>query len=284
MSRLMLVTLTISQWSTTKKDEVVSRKAAEAEGADPALAGNYNKRLLPKDRLSEIKLIIRQCRADHERLTGAYIAKGDRILTTDLYGEYVVMVAAAKSNLAVAVDALAAHLDAAIAEAQYYLGAMFDATEYPTAEELRKAFSISSDFAPMPESDQVKAWVKDLGDDQVAALEESFAKAKQLALDAAHAAVVERLVGRCRKFIARLDAKELGGQIYSETLSILLDEAILVAKGLGIHDDPSLIDLAEAVQAAIASTSVDKLRTSETERAKRRADIDSALKKFEGVI
>jgi|GEM_PF-3976204 len=284
MSRLMLVTLTISQWSTTKKDEVVSRKAAEAEGADPALAGNYNKRLLPKDRLSEIKLIIRQCRADHERLTGAYIAKGDRILTTDLYGEYVVMVAAAKSNLAVAVDALAAHLDAAIAEAQYYLGAMFDATEYPTAQELRKAFSISSDFAPMPESDQVKAWVKDLGDDQVAALEESFAKAKQLALDAAHAAVVERLVGRCRKFIARLDAKELGGQIYSETLSILLDEAILVAKGLGIHDDPSLIDLAEAVQAAIASTSVDKLRTSETERAKRRADIDSALKKFEGVI
>jgi len=280
----MLVTLTISQWSTTKKDEVVSRKAAEAEGADPALAGNYNKRLLPKDRLSEIKLIIRQCRADHERLTGAYIAKGDRILTTDLYGEYVVMVAAAKSNLAVAVDALAAHLDAAIAEAQYYLGAMFDATEYPTAQELRKAFSISSDFAPMPESDQVKAWVKDLGDDQVAALEESFAKAKQLALDAAHAAVVERLVGRCRKFIARLDAKELGGQIYSETLSILLDEAILVAKGLGIHDDPSLIDLAEAVQAAIASTSVDKLRTSETERAKRRADIDSALKKFEGVI
>jgi len=280
----MLVTLTISQWSTTKKDEVVSRKAAEAEGADPALAGNYNKRLLPKDRLSEIKLIIRQCRADHERLTGAYIAKGDRILTTDLYGEYVVTIAAAKSNLAVAVDALAAHLDAAIAEAQYYLGAMFDATEYPTAEELRKAFSISSDFAPMPESDQVKAWVKDLGDDQVAALEESFAKAKQLALDAAHAAVVERLVGRCRKFIARLDAKELGGQIYSETLSILLDEAILVAKGLGIHDDPSLIDLAEAVQAAIASTSVDKLRTSETERAKRRADIDSALKKFEGVI
>ena len=63
-TKAMLVSLTIKAWTGSKLDKRVSQDVAAREGADND-AGNYNKKLVAKDALAEIKAISGEARTKH---------------------------------------------------------------------------------------------------------------------------------------------------------------------------------------------------------------------------
>ena len=63
-SRAMLCTLSIAQWSASKHDRQASEEIAAHHGAQPDV-GRYNKLLIPKETLAEVRRIAGEARREH---------------------------------------------------------------------------------------------------------------------------------------------------------------------------------------------------------------------------
>ena len=88
--KVMIVNLTISQWSARKYDAKASKEVEAAHNAREA--GRFNKSLLQSDTLKEIGKVANQMRTLHYEKTLPWGDNGDRVLSTEIYFEYITQV------------------------------------------------------------------------------------------------------------------------------------------------------------------------------------------------
>jgi hypothetical protein len=67
-SRALLCSLSISQWSASKHDRQASEEIAAHHGAQPDV-GRYNKLLIPKETLAEVRRLAGEARREHYFMT-----------------------------------------------------------------------------------------------------------------------------------------------------------------------------------------------------------------------
>lgn len=186
VGRAVLVDLSISAWTARKKDRKVTDRV-NAEYAADADAGNYWKKLFGgSSKLGKVQGCITALRMAHYNQTLPWTDEGWRLLPTENYFEYAESVRKARAALEQAVDDMIAAYPKMIAVAKEKLNGMFDKSDYPTAEEARRKFRVSINYAPLPvgEDFRVSLPQKELKQ-MMAAAEERLTEATEVAMEGA---------------------------------------------------------------------------------------------------
>lgn len=148
----VLVKLTINQWDGFKKDKRVSERVDE-EFQTAGGVGNYNKRLLDKTVLMPIQKLTNRIRIVHTDLTMPWCYDGVSLLPSKLYFQYTEVMRELTGKFDEAVSNLITQYPYHKANQAKVLGALFSPEDYPAQDDLRRRYSISYRFFPVPQSD-----------------------------------------------------------------------------------------------------------------------------------
>ena len=106
----MLCSLSISQWSTSKRDRQASEEIAAHHGAQPNV-GSYNKLLIPKGDLAQVRSIAGEARRQPYFMTLPWDDNGYRVLPAAVYMERAEKLRDCSRQFLAAVEVFAAQFD-----------------------------------------------------------------------------------------------------------------------------------------------------------------------------
>jgi len=116
-SRAMLCSLSISQWSASKHDRQVSEEIAGHHGAQPDV-GRYNKLLISKETLAEVRRIAGEARREHYFMTLPWDDNGYRVLPAAVYIEHTAKLREYSRQFTAAVEVFATQFDQLVIESR----------------------------------------------------------------------------------------------------------------------------------------------------------------------
>lgn len=159
----MLVKMTIKQWDPYARDDRATESVDVAFNTN-GKSGNFNKKLLDRKILLPITTVLSEIRAEHNRMTMPWTYKGVSILPSSLFLEYTGKMRSLEPQLIDAVNNLGSQMPVHLANQRSVLGSLFNPDDYPSAEELTKAYGITHSFFPVPSTNH---FVLDLEENEV---------------------------------------------------------------------------------------------------------------------
>lgn len=251
--KAILVKLKVRQYDGFKKDTRVADDVDEKYHTSGG-AGNYNKRLFDKATLKPIQRIANKLRSHHNKLTIPYTYEGVGILTKDIYFEYTAMVRNHKDLFGQEVDNFITQYPVYVANRQSQLGDLFNADDYPTQDNMRKRFGISTSFAPVPSENHFD---NDFTDDANQEIRDAFMADFK---DTTHEAI-DALYGRVRTVLQHMHDKLLDPETIfrNSTVDNMLGMMELLPK-LNIFDDERLTAVHERMTEQLGTLSSEDLR------------------------
>lgn len=152
--KALIVNFTIALWSASKTDKKITREVEQAHNATDA--GHFNKILIAKKDLEEVKKIATNARAFHYENTLPWGDNGDRLLPSTNYFEYIGKQRDFKQQFEDAVQKFISSYPDIKEEAKRRLNGMFNETDYPSLHKLPKKFSMEATFMPIPNLDDFR--------------------------------------------------------------------------------------------------------------------------------
>ena len=189
-SKAMLVNLSISAWTASKKDNKVS-DSVKAQNAAAGKSGWFNKRLIDPTALADLGKLEGRCRDMHYRFTLAWGDNGDRILPAEAYFDYTDQLRGLKNEYEAAVQTFCRNYPQLVQDARQMLGHMYEPGDYPAVETIADRFGIRTVFTPVPDAADFRV---DVGDAAVDEIRKSITDS-----------VNQRLVGATRDCWKRLE-------------------------------------------------------------------------------
>lgn len=142
----MVVNLQIGLWKGYRLDKEASRTVTEQNGAH-ADAARVNKHLIPKEALAPIESAAGAVRTHFYANTLPWKDNGDRVLTRKRYAPFIQAHEELRTRFDNAVeDFLARSYAEARAKAEFRMGELFKAEDYPEARSLRPRFYVNMDI------------------------------------------------------------------------------------------------------------------------------------------
>jgi hypothetical protein len=284
-SRVMLVQLSVSQWTARKLDRKVTDQVARENDAKRDV-GRYNKVLVARGALAAIAAIVTDARQDHATYTLPWLQDGTRIMPVDAFKTYAAKMQGHRERMLAEVREFVASYDDYIAQARVDLGALFNAGDYPTAREVGQKFKFNVTALPMP---NVSDFRVDLDKDTVAALQADMQADIQAAMGAAVKDVAERLYTVARAMSDKLTAyaPDLGkqGNPFRDSLVENVRELVSVLPMLNVTGDARLSKAIDDAREKLVRHDAQDLREDEAlraETAQAAADIADAMAAFMG--
>jgi hypothetical protein len=114
--------------------------------------GKYNKKLLGKDALADIKRIAGEARQKHYARTLAWTDDGYRILSSSGYFAYNQEIMALKAQYDAAVQSFLTGYPEYVKDARVRLNGLFRDEDYPTLRQLEQKFGFDIAVVPMPDA------------------------------------------------------------------------------------------------------------------------------------
>ena len=251
----MLVKLTRNSWYGFSKDKAASEAAKTAAGATALDAGNFNKRLLPKEALKPVRNIENKIYTKHSDFTVPWYFNGVDFLPSKLFLPYTEAMRALKDEHANAVNVLVQQYPVYRANRAKELGTMFNTDDYPPPDILRDSFNIDIRFMPVPEAGDYRV---DLENEELARLEAELKTDLSTAQRQAMHTVWTRIVTVLDHVYDRLSDPE---RIFRDSL---IDNALQLSEilsGLNITGDSRMELVARGIQVDVCKYSADTLRT-----------------------
>lgn len=188
--KAMLVGLSISSWTASKKDNKAG-DSVKAQAAAAAKAGWFNKRLVDPAALQPISKVEGRLRDFHYKFTLAWSDNGDRILPGAAFMDYTEGLRKLKAEFEGAVDTFVRDYPQLVQNARQMLGAMYEPGDYPTPASIAQRFGVKNTFSPVPDAEDFRV---DVGAEAVEEIKKNIT-----------ANVESRLVGATRECWDRLD-------------------------------------------------------------------------------
>jgi len=267
-SRAMLVNVSIRQWTARKLDKRVTADVNASHGAG-ADAGRYNKSLIARDALAEIKTIVSAARADHVKLTLPWLQDGTRILPSAGFQTYSDTMRTHRESFEQAVSEFVAAYPQYVDEARAYLNGMFDESEYPSPDEIAGRFGWSLRVFPMPDAADFRV---DLADDTVDAMRQEIADtmsdavadAMSDAFDRLHKAV-RHMADKLREFTPKQGDSRASG-VFRDSLVENVRELVAILPGLNLTGDARLSEAIAKTEAKLTTYDAKELRENDAAR------------------
>ena len=239
--RAMLAQLSISMWTARKQDRKVSAEVETAHGAHNA--GRYNKDLVNKALLDPIKVLAGEVRAYHYKMTLPWSDAGPRLLPAKLFADYTTQLRALRSKFDALVTAMLTAYPAEVQAARTRLGTMYEPSDYPQVEDLKKSFGLTLEFNPMPSASDFRV---DVGIETANEIRESITANVHSRQKYAIESTLARVKDVVSKIHERLsDPKAL----FRDTLIENAEDLCGVLDGLNITNDPLITQLERDIRA-----------------------------------
>lgn len=283
----VLVDLNISYWSGRKLDKRVSEEIDVSKGTK-ARGGNYNKKLLAgTDKLEQVQKLVGTIRTWNYMQTLPWSDGGSRLLPMKNFFDYKATLASFEQQFNDAVEAFLQEYPQLVSAAAFQLGALFDRSEYPDAEELRHKFKFKYSFCPVPKSGDFRVDTNEETKRELEAQYESFFANK---LNDA----MKDIWGRLHETLTHMSAKladspvprvsktgEVNNtQIFRDSLINNAVELCGLLTRLNVTNDPQLEFARKKLESAIAGVDANTVRESDEVRKNVKQQVDDILSAF----
>ena len=263
----MLVSLSVKQWTARKLDKKITDQVNREHSASQD-AGRYNKLLLSKDALAEINKAESQARVEHYSRTLPW-SKGTDILSAAGYLDYQNTMREIKQRFNSAVDVFCDNWDAHVEDARQRLNGMFDASDYPTVDRIRKRFDFAVEFFPIPSAGDFRVALVDGQADQIRReIEASTAKR----IEQAQQDIFERVSTVVAAMVEKLGAYDPSGDkvtgIFRDSLVGNVRDLVALLPTLNITGDNKISDLTTRLEKELCEFDATDLRESDNLRQK----------------
>ena len=258
--RALLVSLHLGSYTGKRIDRDVTEEAAESHNADPKDSGSYSKQLLSKKALRPVLSKVALVRQTHRTLTLPW-DEDARILAANGYLHYTKVMRDGRLAVEEAAKTLAKQLPEWIDEAKVRLGSMYDATEYPSSDEILKRFTVDVEIKPIPEASDFRT---KLSDATVKAVTKDIERRINDRLKAAMSDIFERVVDVTSKMADKLAAYEGGeGQkgAFRDSLVYNVTALAELIPNLNISGDERLDKLAQELLKSCGTHAPELLRS-----------------------
>lgn len=290
--QLMIVNLSIKQWTPRKYDKKASQEIADAHGASGRAdeIGRYNKILVELASIKPVQAAMADLRKYHYSMTAPWKHDGEAVMPADLFFAYTEEVAKRRDEIeALADEFVYQEYDAQRERAKERLNGLFNADDYPPAHVVRSKFSVDVAIEPIANPDSCLIWK--IGKEAAEEAQANAADATRQALENAQQNVVDRLVENAREFVEKVNAfsrKEKQdvkrNVFFASAITNLTDVVDIVRNGLNITGDSQLDDLANELGSIMEGLEPDKIKGSLRVRNKKVKQVEETLDKFAGVF
>ena len=147
----MLVNLHIQQWSGRRYDRKASNQVAIDHDA-LTTAGRYNKLLLPAAAFGPLISTVSATRSAHYANTLPWDDEGSRLLTVANYDNYTARIDRLIEQMVIQRNAFCEEYVHNMQRARFELGRLFNESDYPDTDTVRRKFGISYKIKPIPAS------------------------------------------------------------------------------------------------------------------------------------
>lgn len=278
-SSAVLVSLKIGIWNTKRKDKGTSEKVKLDAGAQGNV-GAYNKNLVPDFKeLESITKFSADCRNWIKRTTVPWTFDGVNVLSTAMLwnGFDQEMQDRQRQFYAMRDEVLLEYSNARQA-AQFRLGSMFDANEYPSVDEVSTKFYYEYSYHPVPQAGDFRV---DVGNQGLQFLQDQFEREANKAVAEAMNSLWERVKKTTETLSNQLRvSKDEKGKLYQTTLDTALDLCTMM-KDLNLTGDTKMEQMRRDLYSTLNGMDLNDLKKDESARLAVKQEIDDLLSKFD---
>jgi len=278
-SSAMLVEMNISVWTAA----IIDRKATDKATLDAhavADAGKFRKNLMAGTSLrKDIADYAALCRTWHNGRTLPWSDKGVRLLPTSMFLEYKREADARAAYFNSKVTKFVAEYPTLVEAARFNLGDLFNAGDYPSADDVASKFAFRMVFSPVPEVGDFRI---DVASDELAHLRNQYEAAYTDRVGDAMKTAWNKLHSTLLTMSEKLTEPE-GEETkqFRSTFVTNAQEMCQLLTHLNITKDPELESARQALEKAIRGVDVDNIRKDEIARSDLKASVDSVLGQFD---
>ena len=253
--KAMLVRQAINVWSGRKFDKNVTRDVLAQHNASED-AGRWNKSLVARAALADVKKIGNAARTHHYDHTLSWEDWGARILPAAAYFDYMDAQRDFKAEFDAAADAFESNYVQYVNDAKAALNGMFDPDDYPSVAEIRSRFDFETIVSPLPDRDDFRVT---LNASEVQRIQADIESRTRNILHDATDECWKRLYKSVEHMTERLS--DADNRFHDTLVGNLRDLVDLLPK-LNIADDPQLERLRQDVAAKLCQNDPSVLRPS----------------------
>lgn len=265
-SKSMYVSLNQRFWQAHAADRKLAMDVEKKASADNRTM-RVLKQLAPTDYLLPIKRLAIYGREQHERLTLPGLQKGQQLLATRNFDEYVEIQGAIKDHFFEAVRTFCSLYPEIVDSAPKRLGKAYNASDFPEHSKIKTYFDYQIRFSPVPE---VSNWLLDDVDNaDIEKLRNEVENEKNEMFREATKALFERASGVLENLASQAmnyeEGQTNGAALRDATINTVKDMADLISS-MNITSDPILESVGKEMRKHFAMMDAKSLRTDQKER------------------
>jgi hypothetical protein len=263
----MYVQLSQSIWQAHASDRRLAADVEKTTSADNRTM-RVLKQLAPTDYLLPIKRIATYGRDQHERLTLPGLVKGQQLLATRTFDEYVAIQGEIKDSFFEAVRSFCGIYPDIVDKAPKRLGKAYDPDDFPEVSKIKTYFDYTIRFSPVPDTGN---WLLDNVDQSDLAMlrnevenekNEMFREATKELFERAQT-VLDNLASQALNYV---EGQSNGAALRDITINSVKDMADLVVN-MNITGDVTLDTVGKEMQEKFRDIEAKSLRTDAKERS-----------------
>lgn len=288
-TKAMLCVLKITQWSCSKKDKEVTEDVLMQHQAQRD-TGSFNKKLLAKEQIANIRQIAGAARNRHYELTLPWSQDGARILPAAMYAKYDKEMRQFKGDFEVAVRSFVQDYPGYVAEARNRLGGLFKDADYPSQQEIEDKFSWTLSIGPLPSGDDFRV---NLSKEVTASLRKEI-EARTLEQVQAGAKdvwqrtykVVEHMAQSLEDYAVTTDEKGKEKKLnpFRDSLVENVREIVGLLPALNLTGDPDLARMTSEIAARLTARDAEDLRKDPVVRQAQSKDARKILEEMKELM
>lgn len=276
-----LVAVPIKCIGRSKKHQRATKELLEKEGANRKQAAVIISVFNPENQiLKEIDQIKGLIKNTHVSLTAPWDDNGYRIITTRAYGAYKEKMDDLIAQFHGAVEVLVRNRDDVVADAQNNLQGLFMPSEYPSAEDIRKAYSAELVTEVIPDRHDIRLDIDEDRMDKIISDAEKLERRKvENVMKHAHETVRQELTemidALTRHGVKLADGKR--SQSFRDSLIPRMAKLSELLPALNVTNDPAMTKLAQELAGKLCVTDCETLRQNDEVREETKKDAEEIL-------
>lgn len=302
-SSAMLGSINMSVWEARKQDRRTAEEVAVAKGARSKRAATVHKHLFSEcPALEAIKSLRGEVRVWFNTVTPPWDDNGRRIIPTAKYLEITDQAGKYQQRFDALVRVFLNTYSTEISKQAFEMGALFDRSEYPPADEVSRKFHFSFAIEPVPTSGDFRV---DVGNEAAAQLKEQYEKLMADRVSGAVADAWARVKQQVEWVHERMSAvlshdpeatedvkttdehgnemvevkKKRRPKLYESMLDNGLELCDLL-KDLNVTNDPRLEEARRALESALTRVDMGSLKESTELQRSTKAAMEEIMDKF----
>jgi citrate lyase gamma subunit len=274
--KALLVNLSVSLWDAKKLDKNVTREIESNHNASDA--GNFSKKLIEKSNVDTYKKLANEARMLVYNSTLPWDNSGNRLLSVKEYQHLSDKLAEIREKFNKAANDFIDSYPNLIENAKYRLNSLFNSSDYPSIQELKRKFNFEMNFYPLLDINDIRININQAEQDKIKAqIEENYRNQFEQAI----ADLWDNLHKTVKHLAETMQDKDK--QFKASTLENVENLVSFLDK-YNFNNDTRLDEIKNLINKNLIGFDAETIRQDETEREKLANNAKNVLDKIESYL